>query len=246
MSLLYRSVRILRTEGISTLLRRGTYEAYRQTREVLPRTTATYGGVEVRAGRILDDYVPDFSLDRPGYESGLTAAIEGEVEEGDRVVIVGGGWGVTAVLAARRVGPEGSVTVYEGSKTQLERVRETLALNGVSGRVTVEHAVVGADVSVFGSAGDADFVPSAELPDCDVLSLDCEGAELRILDGYEGEPRAVFVETHAFLGAPKADVEERLTGLGYTIDDVRVAEETSREYCEEKGIYVVTATRAGA
>lgn len=246
MSLLDRPIHILRTGGVSTLLERGTTELYKQTREILPRKTATYSGVEVRAGRVLDEHVPGFTLNRPGYESGLTSAIKNKVGRDDHVVIVGGGWGVTAVLAARSVGPNGSVTVYEGSEEQVTKVLQTLALNDVEDRVSVEHAIVGAEVSLFGSAGDASFIPSEELPDCDVLSLDCEGAELQILDGYDGEPHAVFVETHAFLGASKEDVKKHLTDLGYTIEDVCVAEETSRQYCEENGIYVVTASRMDA
>lgn len=220
MSLFNRSIQILRTEGVLTLLRLGTTELYRKTRKFLPRKTATYSGVEIRAGRVLDNHVPGFSLNRPSYESGLTAAITTKVKIGEHVVIVGGGLGVTAVLAARQVGPDGNVTVYEGSEERVSNVRETLALNGVANRVTVKHAIVGTEVSLFSSAGDAAFIPSGELPDCDVLSLDCEGAELEILEGYEGDPRAVFVETHAFLGASKSDVEICLTDLGYAVENV--------------------------
>lgn len=47
--------------------------------------------------------------DQPDYEDGLVVGLTETLRSGDRVVIVGGGIGVTAVVAALRTGRSGSV-----------------------------------------------------------------------------------------------------------------------------------------
>jgi hypothetical protein len=70
-------------------------------------------------------------------------------------------------------------------------LERTLRVNDVAGLRTVEHAAVGgvSDSSerIFGApVQDAiDAVAPADLPACDVLDIDCEGAELEILRGIE-------------------------------------------------------------
>jgi tRNA A58 N-methylase Trm61 len=58
--------------------------------------------------------------------------LKGKLSEGDDVVIVGGGWGVTAVTAAREVGPEGSVTVYEPNVECYRKCEKVVAANGAA------------------------------------------------------------------------------------------------------------------
>ncbi|MFB6215356.1 MAG: NAD(+)/NADH kinase, partial [Candidatus Aenigmatarchaeota archaeon] len=55
-------------------------------------------------------------------------------------------------------------------------------LNGLEDQITIEHAIVGRSVSLFSDAGDASVLPGSAVPECDVLVLDCEGAELDILE----------------------------------------------------------------
>ena len=54
--------------------------------------------------------------DEPGYEAALVAALNESVRPGDRVVVVGGGLGVTSVVAALRAGSSGNIQCFEGSK----------------------------------------------------------------------------------------------------------------------------------
>jgi hypothetical protein len=138
------------------------------------------------------------------------------------VVVVGGGFGITTV-AALQAGA--SVTVYEASAARLAALRETLRLNGVDrDRVTLRWTVVGeltdAEAAEKGIDNAVPTVAPADLPTCDVLELDCEGAERAVLGGLRDEgaprPRVLAVEVHPIKldGATEA-VRDLLAELGY-------------------------------
>lgn len=188
-----------------------------------------------------DSLIPWQETDLPGYESGLIKGIRTQVKDADTVVIVGGGWGVSTVAATKQAGEQGQVITYEGGKESVEKVVDTVQLNGVEDRVSVQHAVVGDAMSLRGDGTDAKVVSPVELPDCDVLVLDCEGTEMEILDKIEIRPRAIIVETHGMYGATKADVRNKLTSAGYKMIESMVAEERLRDTCEENGIHVLFA-----
>lgn len=165
----------------------------------------------------------DFGGDRdhyPAHERAVVAALRRHVRRGDSVVVVGGGWGTTTVVAARMTHFEGDVTTFEPSSKMLEILQRTVRVNRVADVVTVEHAAVGSvsDSSkrIFGRE-DGDVVSPATLPECDVLDIDCEGAELEILRALEFTPRLLTVEAHPHLGCPLDEVEAQLTDRGYTI-----------------------------
>lgn len=209
----------------------------------MPRRRVTYNDVTVRASRLGDRIVPWQRTDRPNYEDALVDGIERWAELGDDVVIVGGGWGVTSVTAAKQVGEDGSVLTYEGSADDAANLRETLELNAVDQCTTVNHAVVGEALFLRGEQADAPVVAPQELPECDLLVLDCEGAELTILEGMDADPPAVLVETHGWRGAPEEEVRNHLDAAGYEVVDRRIAEPDLHSFCEENGIYVLTAVR---
>jgi len=178
------------------------------------------------------------------YEYAIVSTLRERLQQGDDVVIVGGGWGVTTVVAARAVGPDGSVVTVEGSLTFAERVRETVELNGVSDRVEIREAVVSRDVSVWGD-GDSEVIPPSSLPSCDVLELDCEGAELDILSEMERRPRMMVVECHGALGSPTDAVADRLSAMGYEVVGREPAEQGPlAELCVQDDIHVLTDVRA--
>lgn len=178
----------------------------------LPRKLGAFNGVPVRQPRLFDR-----TDVRPDYEGALISGINEQVQAGDNVVVVGGGWGVGSVHAARNASSNGNVTVFEGGSQQVERVNETANLSGISDRISVRHAVVGIDEHVYGDARDAKTIPPTEIPSCDVLVLDCEGAETTILDGLKIQPRAIVVETHHMYNAPAEDVRDILDSLGYDV-----------------------------
>lgn len=244
MSIIGRVVRRLRDDGLVEFLRGGVPIFYDQyVAPLLPRRCADYNGVTVRSGRLFDSLVPWRRLDRPHYESGLVAGIHDYAEAGDDVVIVGGGWGATAVIAARLVGESGHVTVYEGSKTWVERSKNTIRTNGVEDLVTVVHGIVGPSVNLRSESGDAREITPTDLPECQVLELDCEGAELQILKHMEIRPRTILVESHGMQGATSSAVSEQLENMSYSIRSKVVADEGLHEACIADDVYAITAVR---
>lgn len=221
-------------------------------RPLLPSEPVVYGGIPIGRRRHWGDrrvppsWVPKDLDDIPTYEATLAASLRRHVRPGDSVVVVGGGAGVTAVVAAQAAGPTGRVVCYEAGAELVKLVRATAACNGLATRLRVEHAVVARAVDVWGSVPQGPVVSPESLPACDVLELDCEGAEIDILSALSIRPRALLVETHGLFGAPTEHVLSLLDGLGYRAEVVGVAEERYQAYCEENDIRIVEAVRLDA
>lgn len=205
----------------------------RLLRPRLPRRFGVFNGITARGDRLLDA-----TDTHPEYEAGIVRSLRELVEFGDSVVVVGGGIGVSSVVAANQAGDDGTVTTYEASATHAnEIVPETVRLNEPPADIDVKHAVVGEAVSTRGAHTHADVVSPEALPSCDVLELDCEGAETGILRGMHVRPRVVIVESHGHLGSPTHSVREDLVELGYEI--VREQPEV-----EAKDMMVLTAVHS--
>lgn len=198
----------------------------RLIRERLPRKRKVLNGVVTRKARLLD-----LTTVNNGYEGPLIRYIRESVRADDTCLIIGGGWGVSAVAAAR-IGAE--VIVYEGSLDQLTHVQDTLRLNGVQERVDLRKGLVSGEGEFYGERG-AESVEPDNLPDADVLVMDCEGAELGIIRGLEIRPRTIIVESHGHFGAPTRAVTGALEEQGY---DVLQIEAES----EETDVMVILAT----
>lgn len=246
-----KAVGILRTGGQRELARRGIAFAYRRgIRPWLPAASPVrYAGLPVAVerkwwdGLVPQEWTMTDTRDHPGYEEALVTALKENVLAGDQVVIVGGGVGVTAAIAALQAGDRGRVTCFEGGAEGVMTVRRTAALNRVQDRVTVRHAIVGRSVHVYGTPSDQGVLPPEELPECDVLELDCEGAEVEILSGMVIRPRVLLVETHGMFGAPTSMVLSLVERLGYRPHVIGLAEPRVAEYCQENDIQVIAATR---
>lgn len=210
-----------------------------------------YSGIPISRERKLgDDNLPDFLVPHPlediaDYEQTLISALRSQVRLGDRVTIVGGGEGVTAVVAAKAVGETGSVVCFEGNSWGVRKIKATATRNKVSRRLTVKHAVVGEAIGVYGAPDELStlVVPPAELPECDILELDCEGAEILILRDMTIRPRVVAVETHGVYGAPTGTVKELLEKLGYAVEEWGIAEPRVSEECEANDIRILVGKR---
>jgi antitoxin (DNA-binding transcriptional repressor) of toxin-antitoxin stability system len=159
------------------------------------------------------DYVPEM-------EAATSDALRRRVRRGDDVVVVGGGKGITTVVAARMTHFEGSVATFEANAEMLTTLRRTVRVNRVADLVTLEHAAVGpvrdGSRDQWGPP-DGDRLAPRAIPECDVLELDCEGAEREILQGLEARPRIIVVETHEPIGVPPEEVEQELAKLGYDV-----------------------------
>lgn len=211
-------------------------------RPLLPKTgeSIRYNDIIVAEERVLDRLLPKYLTQyaaiesQPEYEDPLIRELRSHVKEGDDVVVVGGGLGVSSTVAAKQTGHRGSVEIYEGSEKHIKLLSRTLALNGVKDRCKIRHAIVGEAKDLRGHPGHAEIVSPTNLPECDVLELDCEGAELKILREMIIEPSAIIVETHANHGAPASDIVKILRDRGYVIEREQTAN-------RERGIDIVTA-----
>lgn len=203
-------------------------------------TTTRYNGVSVAvAGRRFDSMVP-FAGRRPYYEHALLRAIRENVVAGEALVLVGGGYGVSTVVSAKQVGPAGSITAYEGADAAVERMDRTIALNEVDTEITVTHSIVSSVDNLRGDSRGAATCHPEELPECDVLILDCEGAEVEIIPAIQSDPRLVIVETHGDLGAPPGVVERALRSAGFDV----VERIPAHGEPETKGQFVIVGTSA--
>ena len=207
---------------------------YDQTiRPHLPPRLVTLGGVEAYDGALFD-----LSLeDQEEYEEAVRAAQRAHIREGDHVRIVGGGMGVTAVTAVGHGAVD--VDVIEASAASVRRCRRTIEHHDLEDIVSVEHARIGPAIETF-SGRIGRELPFEWCLECDVLELDCEGAEAEILDALSVDddlPRVMIVETHGYLDSPTEQVRSQLDTLGYRI----VSEEIERE---DRDVFVLTAERS--
>ena len=118
--ILSKALSVYRREGLVSLLRKGIPFGYEEfVRPRLPRTELELNGISTRAGRWFDSFFPRGPHPDPErYEESIIRGLEDNVRDGDSVVIVGGGWGVTATIAAREAGASGTVVVYEGARVR--------------------------------------------------------------------------------------------------------------------------------
>lgn len=153
------------------------------------------------------------------FEKGIISAHMKLTQRGDRVVIIGGGDGRTAIAAANQVGSAGTVLIFEGGDRSYLQISRLLDAGGLSSTCSVRHAVVGPLIDVYGGDyQEALLLPPEDLPPCDILELDCEGSEIEILRRLCIRPRVIIVEIHPFLFPEEPDwVMNRLGELGYRI-----------------------------
>lgn len=150
-------------------------------RKHLKKKIASYNGVAVRRPRLLDK-----TDVYPRYEEILISHIRQYLQNDSKAVVVGGGLGVSSVVAVCSGADE--VDTYEASSDRIETIQETLDLNKVSETVSLHHAIVESEIKIEGDIGSARQIDTVDLPSCDILILDCEGAERDILEKLTESP----------------------------------------------------------
>lgn len=215
-------------------------------RPLLPRTRpALYAGLSSSFDYRLGDnllprsFRPSAVNDIEDYEEQLVLGLRAHVCPTDRVTIVGGGTGITTALAARLAGRKGRVTCYEASRAQLDVVQECCRRNGVNHLVDLRFGTVGSLTYVYGDGEAGPLVDARDLPDCDVLELDCEGAERVILAEMAIRPGVIIVETHGSYGAPTSMIRAMLHNMGYEVADMGAAESRYSQACSDRDIRVL-------
>src|SRR2546423_5238158 len=137
------------------------------------------------------------------YEPEVWHSLMSEVKAGNIVADVGVYIGLYSIALAQHVGPSGRVFAFEPDPANYEIARQHLALNGVSDRVDLTQAAVGAKAGqvAFSAAAESGHV-LASAPDehactvacvtldetfagrrLDVLKVDVEGYEEMVLRG---------------------------------------------------------------
>ncbi len=180
---------------------------------ILPlRKIAVYNGIAVRGVDLLEkkDVFPE-------HEAELISAIRNYVKPDEKAILIGGGSGASSVVTAHQVGQKGEVITYEAVKRLYEKILETLKLNQVEKIVKAYHAIIEKPVYLLGKDENATLLPASNLQDCDVLIMDCEGAELPILKNVKIRPYKIIVETHRHFGSSDKDVSDVLSKLGYEL-----------------------------
>jgi len=165
-----------------------------------------------------DRWLPhDYPLEYPDKDFPPVVAIKSAVNEGDKVIVIGGGNGLTPAVAAKLSGQGGRVLIFEGAKQQVEVVGRTMTLNNLSDITEVRHALVGPPIALYGAPVDAEKFDIGELPECDVIEMNVEGAELEILRNLKVRPRVMIIGIHTRYGVSEADVLSELERMDYTV-----------------------------
>jgi len=71
-------------------------------------------------------------------QRGRSVLVEYAVEEGNEVLDCGAGTGATGIMAARKVGPHGKVTLFDLSEDMLSVAREKVVRKGLQDRVAFQ------------------------------------------------------------------------------------------------------------
>jgi FkbM family methyltransferase len=202
----------------------------------LPETTMRASGFQFRVRRLTCDvnFVDNVVLGREYFPSEIT------IGPTDTIVDIGGNIGTFAVLAASMV-PKGRVVTVEPDADNLRLLRQNLALNGASAFVYPYAVASQAGPIAFSAAAEggyhtilperfdtapvrhveaktlADVFAAAKVQRCQLLKLDCEGAEYDILPKIPADIASridqIAMEYHR---VPEADrrLRESLDGLG--------------------------------
>jgi hypothetical protein len=199
------------------------YNVYLNHRDKLPPNLSKEqikNGVRVKNE---DAKLLDTIVGFPFHENNEIEYIQEYVESGDTVVDVGGGIGVSTIWCAQKAGKEGVVHVYEASSTSIEQLETTLDINPVDAIVNLNHAIIGKKGGQvrFDEGEEADIVSPKDLPECDVLNMDCEGAELTILTDMTIYPRIILVETHGQYDSSGRKITRILEEKGYEVIETR-------------------------
>jgi|GEM_PF-413661 len=201
-----------------------------------------------------------FVYDSPSFRTGLkqdahhhgeVTILEAVAEPGMVVLELGANRGVTTVALAKRVGPEGQVHAFEPVPEYYEALIENLRLNEVD-NVTVHQLAVtdeesetsyykhgegsgivwtdDAEEIQVGTTSLDNFAAEHALERVDLINMDCEGAELLVLQGakktLQHNALCIFCEIHhdylSRLGQSVHDVVEFLHLSGFQMTPVSV------------------------
>jgi hypothetical protein len=238
---------ILKKKGFKSFLKEITIYIYRHfIRDLTPTTGYLEYAIGLANNPIVidekkyffDKFFSSYYKVNPKRELGLRLAHVALTRMGDHVVIIGGGEGLSAITAAQQIGKKGKLTIYDGLEDErnvfgTRKIQRNLELNGVPPIWVIKHGFVTSRNNdlINNKTYDTEFlnektpiIHPSELPECDVLETDCNGAELLILQNMKIRPRVLIIELEAAFykkffdnNEHPRDVLKLLNEIGYTI-----------------------------
>jgi hypothetical protein len=149
----------------------------------------------------------------PAYESTEVDGVKKFVSEGDDVVVIGGGYGVTAVHAANQTA--GDITVIEADESRYNNLHRIFEANDIRNNIELFYGYLGT-LHIDLKNDNIPKIDIEDVPPADVWDMDCEGAEVEILQNLPYKPSVVLVETHD----NHAQVIDLLKSEGYDIIEI--------------------------
>ena len=180
--LIRHSVKVSMNSGIYRLIQKSLCFIYRG---IWPRLNQT--------NKIVNPY---YLLLLMKYEYQYVSMIQKYINKNEFVVVIGGGDGVSAVAASNQVQPHGKVQVFEGGREEVKKTQRMIDVNNFSQIAMVNHTIVSNDYSLRSSANGAEIISPSDLPECDTLAIDADGAEFEILKNLENKPQKIIIEHH--------------------------------------------------
>lgn len=168
------------------------------------------------------------------YEPELAGQIQRIVKPGMTCYDCGANAGYFTLLFSKLVGPSGHVFSFEPVPANAHHIRRHLSLNGCTNVTVIEVALGDTNGKVnFASGGavgristegeievDCRRIDSIGLPAPDVMKIDVEGAEERLVDGAEETIRrhrpTIFMSLHVPIPSARL-LAGRLKSIGYTV-----------------------------
>ena len=155
------------------------------------------------------------------YEKEVWPEVMSRLKTASLFVDVGGHMGLYAVCGAKRMPAGGKVVVFEPQFENARFLRRTVQLNHVGSKVEIREAAVGEKTGMIcistgqsqATISESEGIPvkmtslDAEFPHerIDVLKIDVEGAEEKVLQGAEEllgsktrRPHSIFIEVHPY------------------------------------------------
>lgn len=255
MNLIQRIKNTMREEGIKGLFRKSVPFLYQQIWPFLPKgTNIEYNNVKLpQKHRITDEYLPKHVTqyvpkDIPDYEEQYLSALSTIIDSGDNVVLIGGGEGVSSIVAAKSVGPSGSVHTYEAAAEAADKAQTLVDFHELNNLVKITHSIVEVEGALRGNSKGADVVPIGEIPEADVLGIDADGAEFEMIKNIPQWATTLAVEHHPVIKQDTLSIEYQPKRIRRELQEKNFS--ISEEWIEQNRAYgkfpelVITAYRS--
>ena len=233
---------VVRDEGFKTALKKFIPFLYQQIWPVLPRgSNIEYNSVKMlQQHRVTDAFLPEYVTqfvpgDIPDYESQYISALNTIIKPGDNVVLIGGGEGVSSIVAARLAGPNGSVHTYEAAAEAAEKAQRLVDFHELNDSVDVTHSIVEVEGALRGNSMGADVISIGEIPEGDVLGIDADGAEFDILENIPKWATTMAVEHHPVMKKGSISIEYQPSRIRDKIQEKNFS--ISEEWLEQNRAY---------